>query len=190
MARHDPRERRLFRDLSEKNRLAGEFRRLSSRARHWRARLGRRPGKRWQAQYRNALRRAEERLATLRAEVLARAEELKARIQEEQEFSKAEVKKFEEQYAKEIAELKEARQAAEAAREAVSEARAAARETEQDAAVLSELRRKSWNAARELRRESGDLKRVEQELDSEERDKAVLTYELRRIVAEIESLRG
>lgn len=190
MARHDPRERRLFEDLNEKNRLAGEFRRLSSRAGHWRRRLRRGRSKRWQAQYRIALGRAEERLAVLRADLLTRAEDLKARIQEEQKLSKAEVKKFEKQYEKEVAELKQARQAAAAAREAVAEARSSADEIEDAAAVLSELRRRNWGAARDLRRETSEVKKAEQEIDSEEQDKAVLSYELRRIVAEIESLRG
>lgn len=190
MARHDPRERRLFRDLNEKNRLAGEFRRLSSRARHWRARLRRGPSKRWQAQYRNSLRRADARLAKLRAELLSRAEQLKARIQEEQKLSKTEIKQFEKQYEKEVAELKEAQQAAAAAREVIAKARQEAGETDQAAEVLAELRRKSWNAAKDLRRESSEVKKAEQEIASEEQDKAILTYELRRIVAEIESLNG
>jgi len=190
MARHNPRERRLFADLDEKNRIAGEFRRLSSRARHWQDRLRRGPSRRWRAQYRNSLNRAEERLAELRAALLASAEDLKARIQEEQKLSEAEVKQFEKQYEKEVAELKKAREAAAAAKEAIAEARAGARETEQAAAVLSELRRKSWSAARNLRREASELKKAEQEIASEEQDKAVLTHELRRILAEIESLRG
>lgn len=190
MARHDPRERRLFEDLNEKNRLAGEFRRLSSRAAHWRRRLSRGPSKRWQAQYRISLRRADERLAALRAELLTRTEDLKARIQEEQKLSKAEIQKFEKQYEKEVAELKQARLAAAAASEAVAKARSAAEETEDAAAVLSELRRKNWGAARDLRRETSEAKKAEQEIASEEQDKRVLTHELRRIVAEIESLRG
>ena len=190
MARHDPKERRLFRDLNEKNRLAGEFRRLSSRARHWRARLGRGPSRRWQAQYRNSLRRAVVRLSELRAELLSRAEELRARIQEEQKLSKTEIKKFEKQYEKEVAELRAAQQAAAEASEAIATARADGGETEQTAAVLSELRRKNWNAAKDLRREASEVKKAEQEIASEEQDKVILTYELRRIVAEIESLRG
>lgn len=188
MARHDPKERELFRDINDKNRLAGEFRRLSSRAKHWRGRLSRGPSKRWQAQYRNSLRRAERRLTELRTELLSRAEELKARIEEEQKLSKTEIKQFEKQYEKEVAELREAQKAAAEAKEAIADARADA--DEEAAAVLAELRRKSWGAAKELRRETSELKKAKQELASEEQDKLVLTYELRRIVAEIESLRG
>jgi chromosome segregation ATPase len=190
MARHDPRERELFRDINEKNRLAGEFRRLSSRAKHWRGRLSRGPSKRWQAQYRNSLRRAERRLAELRTELLSRAQQLRARIEEEQKLSKTEIKQFEKQYEKEVAELREAQKAAAEAKEAIAGARADADDTEEAAAVLAELRRKSWGAAKELRRETSEVKKAEQELASEEQDKLVLTYELRRIVAEIESLRG
>jgi hypothetical protein len=190
MARHNPRERRLFRDLDEKNRMAGEFRRISSRARHWRNRLRRGPSRRWRAQYLNSLRRAEKRLAALRAELLSRAEELKARILEEQEISENEVREYEKQYRKEVAELKKAQEAAAQAKEAIGEARSEAGETEQAAAVLAELRSKSWVAARNLRRETSEMKRAEQEIASEERDREILSYELRRVVAEIESLRG
>jgi hypothetical protein len=189
MARHNPRERRLFHDLNEKNRLAEEFRLLSARLRRWQNRMRKKRGKRWQAQYARSIRRAQERLAELQPELLSRAEGLKARIQEEQKVSRDEVKQFEQQYKKEVAELKEAQQALEEARDSLDEAKTEALKPEEAGILLADLRRKRRDAAREMRRESRDLKRVEQEMEAEEQDKAVLSYELRRIVAEIEGLR-
>ena len=95
MALHNPRERALFRDLNDKNRMTEEFRRLSSRLRSWKKRMGRKKGKRWQAQYSLSIERAQDRLAEMRPLLLAWAEELKARIEEEQKLSTDEIKQFE-----------------------------------------------------------------------------------------------
>lgn len=192
MAAHDPRERQLFTDLTEKNRLAGEFRSLSRQVRRWQRQMTRRRGKRWQAQYGRSVRRTNERLEELRDELLLRARDLKQRIGEEQSISKSEIQKYEKQYKKEVAELKQAQQQlAEADRafaEAQARAGAATGDTQQSAAVLTELRRKRWYAARQARREAKELKRAEEEIASERSDEEVLSYELRRIIAEIESL--
>jgi len=198
MARHNPRERKLFGDLSERNRLSEEFRRVSARVRAWRKRLQHKKGQRWQKQYRLSIARAEARLAVLRPLLLAQSEELKARIQEEEKVSKKEITQFEQQYRKEVAELKEAFEALDVANEAVDEAKAEARDAAADGGreaqrageLLHELRRNRRDAARELRREKRDLKRAEQEIDSEKQDALVLDYELRRVVAEIEGLKA
>jgi len=189
MAIHNPRERKLFKDLNDKNRMAEEFRRLSSRLRGWKKRMSRKRGKRWQAQYAQAIKRAQERLEKMRPELLARAEELKARIEEEQKLSQDEIKQFEKQYAKEVAELKKAQEALAEAQEAVDEAKTDKLDPEQAGRIIAELRRKRRIAAREARRESRELKQAERELASEERDVLTLANEMRRIVAEIESLR-
>lgn len=194
MAAHNPRERRLFTDLNEKNRLAGEFRGLSNSVRQWQDRMGKRRGKRWQKQYGQAIRRAEVRLEELQRELLSRAEDLKTRIEEEQQISKSEIEAFEKQYKKEVRELKKAQEKLAAVSEAFSKAEAETKsrsiERQQTAAVLAEFSRNRRNAAREARREAKDVKTAEREITSEEQDKQVLSYELRRIVAEIEALRG
>lgn len=194
MAGHNARERRLFTDLNEKNRLAGEFRRLSNSVRQWQDRMGKRRGERWQKRYGQAIRRAEVRLEELQRELPSRAEDLKTRIEEEQQISKSEIEAFEKQYKKEVRELKKAQEKLAAAGEAFSKAEAETKsrsmERQQTAAVLAELSRKRRNAAREARRETKDVKTAEKEITSEEQDKQVLSYELRRIVAEIEALRG
>jgi predicted phage tail protein len=190
MARHNPRERRLFRDITEKNRLTEEFRRLSGRMRSWKKRMGRKKGKRWQAQYGLSIRRAQERLEMLRPHLLELAEELRSRIEEEQKVSQDEIKQFEKQYSKEVAELKEAQQALAEASKAVEDAKTAAGDEENAGAILAELRRKRRDAATEMRREGRDLKKAKQEIESEEQDTFTLAYELRRIVGEIESLRS
>ena len=194
MAGHNQRERRLFTDLNEKNRLVGEFRRLSNSVRQWQDRMGKRRGERWQRQYGQAIRRAEVRLEELQRELPSRAEDLKTRIEEEQQISKSEIEAFEEQYKKEVRELKKAQEKLAAAGEAFSKAEAKTKsrsmERQQTAAVLAEFSRKRRNAAREARREAKDVKTAEKEITSEEQDKQVLSYELRRIVAEIEALRG
>lgn len=190
MARHNPRERKLFEDLTEKNRLAREFRQISSRVSSWKKRLGRGRGKRWMKQYTLSIRRAEERLEVLRAELLARAEDLRARIVEEQKISNKELSQYEKQYQKEIDELMQARKALDEARETFFEAREEAEDTQRRAEVLTEMRRRRWRAQREVRRETSEMKKAAQEVESEEQDKITLTAELQRIVAEIEGLRA
>ena len=176
-------------DLTEKNRLAGEFRRLSMHMQRWQQRMRKRRSKRWRAQYGGSIRRGEERLVELRAELLTRAEDLRARIQDEQKISETEVRQFAEQYKKEVEELKRARKALAEAREVLAEAASKAPDTEEAAAVMAKLRRKHQRAAGDVRRETKEVKTAKQEVLSEEQDKVVLTYELRRILAEIESLR-
>jgi predicted phage tail protein len=190
MAGHNPRERRLLRDINEKNRLTEEFRRISARLRGWQKRLDRKKGKRWQAQYRLAIRRAQEKLAKMRPQLLEMVGDLKSRIEEEQKISQDEIRQFEQQYRKEVEELKEAQQALSEANAELEKAKAGSGEDERAGALLAELRRKRRDAATEMRREGRDLKKAEQEIASEERDKITLAYELRRIVGEIESLRG
>jgi hypothetical protein len=188
MARHNSRERQLFGDLNEKNRLAGEFRRLSSRVRDWRDRMGRKRGKRSQARYGQAIGKADERLQALRAELLERAEDLKARILEEKKISAAEVKKFEAQYKKEVEELRNAHEAMAESQEAMAEASAKSRGVEWNGGVLSGLRQRHRNAARNLRREKGEVKKAAQEIESEARDEVILDNELRRILGEVAAL--
>jgi len=194
MAGHDPRERQLFTDLQQKNRIAGELRRISGRMRRWQERLTQKRGKRWQAQYSISIRRAKAQLEGLRGELLSRAQDLKQRIETEQKVSKTEIQKFEKQYKKEVAELKQAQQELAAADEAFAKAQQKAGtesgDTEQSAAVLTELRRRRWNAAREATRETKDVKRAKKEIASEQHDKELLAYELRRTIAEIASLSG
>lgn len=192
MAGHDPGERRLFGDLNEKNRLAGEFRRLSGRVRRWQHGMARRRGKRWQAQYGRSISRANDRLAELRGELLTRARDLKQRMEKEQSISKSQVQGYEKQYKKEVAELKKAQEELAKANEALAEAQAKASaeagETQKSAAVLAELRRKRWNAAQNAERETQEVKKAKKEIASEHSDRDVLAYELRRAIAEIESL--
>ena len=189
MSIHNQRERRLLTDLTEKNQLAGEFRRLSMHMQRWQQRMRKRHSKRWQAQYGGSIRRGEERLVELRAKLLTRAEDLSARIQEEQKISETEVRQFAEQYKKEVEELKGAQKVLAEAREALAEAASEAADTEEAAAVMAKLRRKQQKAARDVRRETKEVKTAKQEISSEEQDKVILTYEFRRILAEIESLR-
>jgi hypothetical protein len=190
MARHNPRERRLFRDINEKNRLTEEFRRMTGRMRAWKKRMEKKKGKRWQAQYALSIRRTQERLEKMRPHLLEMAEVLRARIEEEQKVSQDEIQGFEKQYAKEVAELKEAQQALAEVSEELVKAKATAGEEERAGEILAELRRKRRDAATEMRREGRDLKKAKQEIESEEQDTFTLAYELRRIVGEIESLRS
>jgi len=188
MALHNSRERKLFGDLNDKNRMAEEFRRLSSKLRGWQKRKTYKKGKRWQAQYALAIERAQDRLAEMRPLLLAWAEELKARIEEEQKLSADEIKQFEKQYVKEVAEFKKAQEALAEARDAVDEAKSEKLDPEQAGIFLAELRQKRRVAAREARRESRELKKASREIASEEQDMQTLSTEMRRIVAEIESL--
>lgn len=184
MAVHNPRERRLFRDLDEKSALTREVRRLASSMRRWQARLAKRQSKRWSAQYTGSIRRTSASVEDLQRQVLSRALDLKSRIQEELEMSVEEVQQFEEQHKKEVQELRASRQELRAAEQALSDA-ATARDK---ADSLSELRRTVRHAERKARKEAKDVGEVEEELASEARDKHTLTHELHQLLNEIELL--
>ena len=189
MAVHNPRERRLFRDLDEKSALTREVRRLASSMRRWQARLAKRRSKRWSAQYTGSIRRTSASVEDLQRQVLSRALDLKSRIQEELEMSVEEVQQFEEQHKKEVQELRASRQELRAAEQALSEQALSDAATARDKAdSLSELRRTVRHAERKARKEAKDVGEVEEELASEARDKHTLTHELHQLLSEIELL--
>ena len=163
---------------------------------NWRERLEQKQGKRAQARYRGAIERASERMEALRGELLTRAEDLESRIKTEQKVSKAEIQKFHKQYAKEVQELSLAQAQLADARKALAKADAESRvhpegseEAERAGVVLSEFRRRHWKANQEAKRETRDVAKAKQEISSEERDKTLLSGELQRAIAEVETLR-
>ena len=188
MSGHNPLERRLFRDLQDKNVLTRQVQRLSSLMRRLQARAAKRRSNRWRARYTKTILRAASKLEELEPQVLSRAQELRLRVQEELEISVEEVQAFEEQHKKEIMELKVAQQALGTAEQALSGAELVS-EAMDKADLLSELRRKHRRAERQARKEAKDVKAVERELASEARDREVLTVELHKLLEEIELLR-
>ena len=188
MSAHNPRERRLFRDLQEKNVLTRQIQRLASSMWRLQARAAKRRSHRWRARYTNSIRRAATKVEELEQQVLSRAQELRLRVQEELEISVEEVQAFEEQHKKEVMELKEAHQALRTAEQALSGAELAS-EAKDKADRLAELRHKHRRAERQARKEAKDVETVEQELASEARDREILTVELHKLLEEIELLR-
>lgn len=188
MPGHNRRERRLFRDLQEKNVLTRQVQRLSGLMRRLQARAAKRRSNRWQARYTNTILRATAKLEELEPQVLSRARELRLRVQEELDISVEEVQAFEEQHKKEIMELEEAQLALRTAEQALSGADLTS-EAGDKAERLAELRRKHGRAERQARGEAKDVKVVEQELASEARDRETLTVELHKLLEEIELLR-
>ena len=184
MAVHNPRERRLFRDLHEKSVLTREVQRLAGSMRRWQARLTKKRSKRWRAQYTNSIRRASASVEDLQRQVWSRAQDLKARIQEELEISVEEVQQFEAQHKKEVQELHASRQALRAAEQALSGAATARDKADR----LSELRHTLQRAERKARKEAKDVSEVEEELASEAHDRDILTHELHQLLNEIELL--
>ncbi len=184
MAVHNLRERKLFRDLHEKSVLSREIRRLASSMRRWEAGLAKKRGKRWQAQYTRAIRRASANVEDLERQLLGQAQDLKSRIQEELEISVEEVQQFEAQHKKEVQELQASRQELRAAKQAVSSAEAA----HDKADILSELQNTLRRAERTAHKEAKDVTEAEEELASEARDKETLTHELHQLLNEIELL--
>ena len=110
------------------------------------------------------------------------------RVQEELEVSVEEVQAFEKQHKKEVMELKVAHQALHTAQQALSGVELAS-EAKDKADRLAELRHKHRRAERRAHKEAKDVKAVEQELASEERDREILTVELHKLLEEIELLR-
>ena len=188
MSAHNPRERRLFRDLQEKNVLTRQIQRLASSMRRLQASAAKRRSHRWRARYTNSIRRAATKVEELEQQVLSRAQELRLRVQEELEISVEEVQAFEEQHKKEVMELKVAHQALRTAEQALSGAELAS-EARDKADRLAELRHKHRRAERQARKEAKDVEAVEQELASEARDREILTVELHKLLEEIELLR-
>ena len=188
MSDHNPRERRLFRDLQEKSVLTRQVQRLASSMRRLEARAAKRRSNRWRARYTNSIRRAAAKVEGCEQQVLSLALELRLRVQEELEVSVEEVQAFEKQHKKEVMELKVAHQALHTAQQALSGVELAS-EAKDKADRLAELRHKHRRAERRAHKEAKDVKAVEQELASEERDREILTVELHKLLEEIELLR-
>ena len=188
MSDHNPRERRLFRDLQEKSVLTRQVQRLASSMRRLQARAAKRRSNRWKAQYTQSIRRAAASVEELEQQVLSRAQDLRLRVREELEISVEEVQTFEEQHKKEVLELNVAHQALRTAEQALSGAELAS-EARDKADRLAELRHKHRRAERQASKEAKDVKAVEQELASEARDREILTVELHKLLEEIEVLR-
>ncbi len=191
-AGHNIRERRLFGDIIEKNRLANRIRKLGNAIQAWRGRLRQRQSRRWRAQYARSIHRYALSLDQLQAEVLRKAQNLRARIQQEIHVSDDEIKQFHEQYKTEVAELKAAETTLEEARRAVVEAEVhgvpEVKSPQHAAVILANLRRAHRRRERRTRVEAKDVRSVQAELASEAKDKVVLAHELRRAVEEIEAL--
>mgnify|MGYP000462809673 CR=1 FL=1 len=81
MSDHNPRERRLFRDLQEKSVLTRQVQRLAGSMRRLQARAAKRRSNRWRARYTNSVRRAAAKVEELEQQVLSRAQELEAMLQ-------------------------------------------------------------------------------------------------------------
>ena len=188
MSDHDPRERRLFRDLQKKSVLTKQIQRLSSSMRRLEARAAKRRSHRWRARYANSVQRATTQVAELEQQVSSQAHELASRVQEELEVSVEEVRAFEEQHKKEVAESQEAHRALLAAEQALSRAELAS-EARDKADRLAELRHKHRRVERRARKDTKDVEVVEQELASEASDREILTVELHRLLEEIQLLR-
>ena len=188
MAEHNPRERRLFNDLQEKSALTRQVRRLASSMQRWQASAAKRRSNRWRAQYTKSIRRAAAMVEELEPQVLSRAQALGSRVREELDLSVEEVQKFEEQHKKEVLELQAAQQALRKAQHALSGAELAS-EARDKAEGLAGLRQQHRRAARRARQEAKDVTAVEQELESEARDREILTVELHKLLEEIELLR-
>ena len=186
MSDHNSRERALFRDLQEKNVLTKQVQCLAGSMHRLQARAAKRRSHRWKARYANSIRRAAAKVEELELQVVSRAQELRSRVQEELEISVEEVQAFEEQHKKEIAELEVAHQALRATEQALSTELAS--EARDKADRLAELRHKHWRADRQARREAKDVDAVEQELESEARDREILTVELHKLLEEIQLL--
>ncbi len=187
MSDHNPRERRLFRDLQEKSVLTRQVQRLASTMRRLQARAAKRRSHRLRARYTNSIRRAAAKAEELEQQVLSRAQELRLRVREELEISVEEVQAFEAQHKKEVMELKGAHQTLRKAEQALSSELAS--EAKDKADRLAELRHKHRRAERQARKEAKDVEAVEQELASEARDREILTVELHKLLEEIELLR-
>ena len=188
MSDHNPRERRLFRDLQEKSILTKQIQRLSSSMRRLQARAAKRRNHRWRARYANSIQRATAQVAELEQEVSSRAHELRSQVQEELEVSVEEVRAFEEQHKKEVAESEEAHRALLAAEQALGSAELAS-EAKDKADRLAELRHQHRRVERRARKEAKDVEVVERELASEATDREILTVELHKLLEEIELFR-
>ena len=89
---------------------------------------------------------------------------------------------------KEIAELQAAHQMLRATEQTLSAELAS--EARDKADRLAELQHKHRRAERQARREAKDVEAVEQELESEARDREILTIELHKLLEEIQLLAG
>lgn len=170
---HTPVEKRLKRDINAKNEIRRDLeksvslvRRLSEKLKNCRNR-----GK--ISRYNSTIKRHRNQTEQRRVEFLRSNEDLEKRIRQEMEYSEQEVEEFKTRLQKETREMEEARSK-------LAEIKTD-REKSEKTEDREDLARHMARATMRLLSETGDVKHIEQELSSEEKDKIMFTHELKRI---------
>ena len=170
---HTPVERRLKADIIGKNIVRRDLERSTFLIRRSREKLRKCRNHRHASRYGSTVRRHQRRIEELRVELLQRNADLEKRIMQEMKYSENEVEEFKTQLKKEIEEMEEARSGLAKIK--------AAQKTLEKIEDQQDTAKEITRATRRLFRETADVKRIEKEVSSEQRDEMLFTQELKEI---------
>lgn len=174
MNTHTAVERRLKADINDKNILRKEMEKDMAAVRRWKATLDKTKSLQKQKKLMESITRYEFMIDTYRAELIEWGEELEDRIREEMAYSEEEVKAFQADLDKHLKEVKKI------------EADMAKAEKEKKGEEGEGVKPAKVGLNKLLKSEIKKIQQDQKELQSEERDKALFTLELKRIAVERE----
>lgn len=170
---HTTVERRLKKDIIAKNIIRRDLEKIMFLIRRLSEKLRKCRNHRNISRYNSTIKRQRKKVAQLRVELLQRNEDLEKRIREEMEYSEKEVQEFKTQLEKETREMAEALSKLKKIK--------AVREKSENIEEQEEVAREMARATRRLLRETADVKKIEKELSSEEKDEILFTLEIKKI---------
>ncbi|MBI2900041.1 MAG: hypothetical protein HYY17_07635 [Planctomycetes bacterium] len=178
-------EQKLKGDIGHKNRHAALLRARLAEAAKYRRLAAETRNRRKSKQYAASADRLQAEIERLRACVLDCGRDLDKRIREEMKISEQEVADFQKRYEKELAEYRQAHADAKVKTEDHALAAVGWRHASQEERKkLTELQTVAAKARAQETKEQKDAAKVQKELDSEARDKAFFSLELKRIAVE------
>ncbi len=168
--KHTSVEKRLKRDITVKNEIRKDLEKRMSLIRRLSRKLRKCKNRRNITRSSSTIKRHCYKTAQLRVELLQRNEDLEKRIKKEMKYSEKEINDFKTQLDKEKREMEEARSK-------LKKVKTKSEKTDEQEGFSAEI----FQATKRLIRETSDVKNIEKELSSEEKDEILFTLELKRI---------
>ena len=168
MDTHTTKERQLKSDIAEKNALRRELEKRLARVSRWREDVAQTKNHKRKKKLESTIARYQTTIEDLKQQLLCMNDALEKRIKEEMAFSEDEIKAFQADLEKHSKELKKIKVA-------LTEADKEKQTPEKEAAA------NEFHAQKLLKAEARKIRQDEKELESEARDKALFTLELKHI---------
>ena len=170
MDTHTTKEKQLKSDIAEKNIIRRELEQRLVRVHRWNDDIARTKNSRRKKKLESTIARYKVQIDDLKEELLCMNEDLEKRIKEEMAYSEDEIKAFQndlEKHAKELQKIKET----------LTEDEKEKQNPEKEKQAAAD----KFHAQKLLKAEARKIRQDEKELESEARDKALFTLELKHI---------